>query len=122
MKKVMFTAILVFTALSTGMAVSRDGTRSMSDFTGEVVEMSKSVVGGTVSVVAPYSTSRGALTVLNISTNTIYLSSTSVTTGNAANTFALPAGQSIQFRNNAALFGVLDTGISSMTIHVIKEY
>lgn len=97
---------------------------NISDFTGDNVEMSKAVVGATVTVVAPYSTSRGALTILNISTNTVYLSSatTPAFAANNAMSFALPAGLSIQFRNNAAIYGVVDPTVSSMTIHVIKEY
>ena len=119
--KYMFLAVM-FMSVSVSYALDHGRTTSVSDFTGDNIEMSKGVVGATVSVVAPFSSGRAALTVINVSTNTIYLGASSAVTANGAASFALPAGQSIQFRSSGAIYGVVDPTVSSMTVHSIKEY
>lgn len=120
MKKmlVLLAVLLSYTGLS--YAIGRDGTRSVSDFTGDNVGFSLvSVSSATVATtLAGYSTSRGALTIINVSTNTVNLS-TSPTVGNY---ISLPAGYSLQFKNNAALYGQVGAGIAVMSVDVITEW
>jgi hypothetical protein len=105
----LFSVVLMFTGTAS-QAISRDKVQSASDFTGDNASFNLVTVSTTVATLFNYSTSRGAATVINVSTNTIYIgTSTAVTAGGTAS-FPLPAGQAVEFRNNAGMYGISSTG------------
>lgn len=120
MKKVFSLLAVLILGAVTSYAVSRDGTRSVSDFTGDNLSFNLVSVSSatTATTLAGYSTSRGALTVINISTNTVNLSTSSA----VGQYIALPAGEAIEFRNNGALFGQVAAGTAVMSVDVILEW
>lgn len=123
MKKVLVLLAVLTLLVPPVQAVGRDGTRSVSDFTGDNISFALvSVTSSPVVQLAAYSTSRGALTCLNVSSNTVYLGTSTVVTAAGATSFPLPAGQSIQFRNNAGIYGVVAAFVGAMTVGCITEW
>lgn len=122
MKNVVKLVAVLLSCVAMGQAVERGRVTSTSDFTGDNMAFSLVSVGsGTVALALP-STSRGALTCINVSTNTIYLSTGTPATALGAGTLPLPAGQAIEFRNNAALFGVVAGGTAAMSMGCATEW
>lgn len=115
-------SLVMFTSLS--HAVDRSKTMSVSDFTGDQVEMVRVGVSSTsATALSAYSSSRGALTCLNTDlTYSVWLGSTTAFTAGGISSFPLPALSSIQFRSNASIFGLASVGVSSSTVHCIREY
>lgn len=124
MKKVLLLLAVLFISFEAAYAVGRDGTRSVSDFTGENMLFTLTTVSSHTasSQLVPYSSSRGAATIINVSTNTVYLSTASQVSNGSANSYPLPAGGSIVFRNNAAVFGSVAANISIMSVGVCREW
>ena len=105
-------------------AIGREGTKSVSDFTGDNLSFIKvSVASTTASALDAYSTSKGALTCINSdSTNAVYLGSSTAITPQGTYTFKLPAGAAIQFRSNAGVFAVAETLITSVVVYCFREW
>ncbi len=118
MKKLLILSTILAGLFSFQNAYAVD--RKLSDFTGDNMAFSIVSVSSatTATTLANYSTSRGALTVINISTNTVSLSTSSA----VGQSVQLPAGASIQFRNNAGLFAQVAAGIGPMSVDVILEW
>lgn len=120
MKKILSLLAVFILCNTTVYAIDRGRVVSSSDFTGESMSFNTVSVSSatTATTLAAYSTSRGALTVINVSTNTVTLSTSSA----IGQSITLPAGQSIQFRNNSALFGQVAAGIAVMSVGVVLEW
>lgn len=124
MKRLLALVALLF--ITSGVhAVDRSRTpQSVSSFTGDNALFLKVTVSSTsVSTLGAYSTSRGALTCINSdSSNSVYIGSHTAITAAGASSFPLKAGSSIQFNSNAGIFGIADTGVSSVLVYCITEY
>jgi hypothetical protein len=91
--------------------------------TGDNLSVLKTTISSTTaSVIATWSTGRGALTCLNADTsNTVYLGTSTAVTANGAASFPLYPKQAIQILNNGQLYAIADTGVTSSAVHCITE-